>query len=51
MSVKMKFSIKGFNFRMKMLCMSMEDRQHLHNSLNFIRKYVIGQLTFNFKMI
>ena len=37
--------------RVTMLCLSMEERQHLHNSSNFIIKYVIGKLTFSCKII
>ena len=43
-------STKGFNFKVKTLCLSM-GRPRLHILPNFIQKCVIGQLTLNFKII
>ena len=44
-------TIKGFSFRVRMLCLSMEERQCLNNSPNFIMTCVIGKLTCSCKMI
>lgn len=41
---------KGGITRVKTLSLVME-RQRLHRSPNFIKKYMLGQLKFNFKMI
>ena len=51
MSARNVCTIKGFSFRVRMLCLSMEERQRLNSSPNFIMTCVIEKLTCNCKMI